>query len=95
MNPLVLQGAKVVSVAKAKIPLIKTAGKTAISFALTSGTGKELIDKVVQTRERNRIIKDFDEKYEKASSFEERKMIMEYRMQYINQVPDEVVKKCC
>lgn len=91
MNPLVLQGAKVVSVAKAKMPLIKTAGKTVVSFALTNGTGKELIDKVVQTRERNKIIKDFDEKYERATSFEERKMIMEYRMQYINQVPDMVV----
>jgi hypothetical protein len=58
-----------------------------ISLLLTTGTGMEVVNKVIDNRERTRIIKDFDEKYNKATSYEEKEMIMKYRMEYIYKIP--------
>ena len=87
MNPLVIKGAGVVSVVKGKAPLVKKAGGKVISLLLTTGTGMEVVNKVIDNRERTRIIKDFDEKYNKATSYEEKEMIMKYRMEYIYNIP--------
>lgn len=90
MNPLVIKGAKVVSIAKGKAPLVKKAGGKMISLLLTTGTGMEVVNKAMDTRERTRIIKDFDGKYDKATSYEEKEMIMKYKMEYIYKTAETI-----
>lgn len=96
MNPLVIKGARVVSVAKGKAPLVKKAGGKVISLLLTTGTGMDVVNKAIDVRERTKMIKDFDEKYNKATSYEEKEMIMRYRMEYIYKVSGAVnqMKQC-
>lgn len=97
MNPVIIKGTKVVSIAKAKAPAVKKLGGKAISFLMTTGAGMEVVDKTINARTRNKMRNDFLEMYSKATSNEEKEMLMKYyKPEYIYNIPDTVNQiNCC